>query len=233
MAATEADILRDEQERSSLLKVIADVETAVIAAASGTRRILENTLENAKKQVATLDKKIEEARMEYAAEVQAKVAAAEALAAKETRLTAEERETYRGFLEKPYFTKKDFGEVDQFCRRGYDRLSESGKEEMSKRIDEGIKRGEFKFSDLPETIQSKETAHRAARAGKNSPAQQEVSKKEDDASYRSPLAETSAMNGNDLRSIDLSGMKISHSLTEPSAAAMPDASGSKPVQRSV
>ena len=81
------------------------------------------------------------------------MAAAAALAAKETRLSEEERKTYQSFLEKSYFTKKDFGKLDEFYRHSYDRLSEDGKDEMSKRIDEGIKRGEFKFDELPKTIQ--------------------------------------------------------------------------------
>ncbi len=79
-----------------------------------------------------LDKKIEEARVEHAAEVQTQVAVAAAkLAARETALSASERETYRGFLEKAYFTKNDFGKLEEFYTHSYDRLSEGGKDEMS------------------------------------------------------------------------------------------------------
>ena len=82
----------------------------------------------AKARVVTLDKKIEEAKVERAAEAQAQVAAAAALAAKETALSAKECETYKGFLEESYFTKKDFGRLDEFYTHSYDRLSEGGKD---------------------------------------------------------------------------------------------------------
>ena len=118
MAVTEADIFRDEQERGNLLKAVSEIENAIAGSTPGTRRVLENTLDNAKKRVATLDKRIEEAKTEREAEVRAETAAA-ALAAKETKLSAEERETYRGFLAKSYFTKKDFGKLDQFYSHSY------------------------------------------------------------------------------------------------------------------
>ena len=155
VAATEADILRDEQERSNLLKAISDVETAIAASTPGTRRVLENTVENAKRRIVTLDRRIEEAKVEHAAEVQAQATAA-ALAAKETKLNEQERERYRGFLEESFFTKKDFGKLENFYTHSYDRLSEDGKEEMSHRFWEGIRHEEYRFEDAPATVREKE-----------------------------------------------------------------------------
>ena len=155
MAISEDEIIRDQAERDRLSKVIADAETALAISAQGTRRLIQNFVEHARARVVVLDKKIEEAKVERAAEVQAQVAAA-ALAAKETKLNVKERETYRGFLEESYFTKKDFGKLDEFYTHTYDRLSEGGKEEMSHRIWEGVRRDEYHFTDLPEVVQDKE-----------------------------------------------------------------------------
>ena len=156
MAATESDILRDEQERGNLLKAISDVEAAIAAYTPGTRRLLENTVENAKNRLVTLDKRIEEAKVERAAEAQAQATAAAVLTAKETKLSADERAAYRGFLEESYFTKKDFGRLDEFYTHGYDRLSEGGKDQMSKRFWEGVNQGEYQFGDAPSVMQQKE-----------------------------------------------------------------------------
>ena len=166
VAATDDEILRDEQERSNLLRAIADGEAAIVASPPSTRRVLENMVENGKKRIVILDKKIEEAKIERQAEEQAKVAAA-ALAAKETKLSAEERETYRGFLEKSCFTKKDFGKLDEFYQHSYDRLSDGGKDEMSKRFWEGVKRGEYKFGDAPSVVQQKESERAKNNLGLN------------------------------------------------------------------
>ena len=155
MAVTEDDIIRDEQERSNLLRAIADVETAIAVSTPGARRVLENTRDNAMKRIVELDKKIEEAKVEHQAAEQAQMAAA-ALAEKETRLNAEERETYRGFLGESYFKKNDFGKLDEFYSHTYNRLSEGGKDEMSHRVWEGIRHHEYEFTDLPNEVQDKE-----------------------------------------------------------------------------
>lgn len=225
MAATEFDIIRDEQERNNLLKAIADVETAMLTSSPGTRYVLVNTLENAKKRIAALEKKIEEAKVEHTAEVQAQAAAA--LAAKETKLSAEERETYRGFLEEPYFTKKDFGKLDEFYIRSYDRLSEDGKEEMSKRLHEGLRRGEFKFSDLSQAIQRRDNAHCLVKAVDETLARSQISKGEKMPSQTPEAVTKTTIRNVDLRSVDLSGFKLGDATGSPSVSDLPDASGIK------
>ena len=156
MAATEDDIIRDEQERNNLLRAIADVETAIAVSTPGTRRVLENTRDNAMRRIATLDKRIEEAKVERATEVQLQAAATAALVAKEKGLSAAEQETYGGFLKETFFTKKDFGKLEQFYAHSWDRLTEGGKDEMSHRVWEGVRHGEYRFTDLPKDVRAKE-----------------------------------------------------------------------------
>lgn len=156
MAVTEFDISRDEQERSSLQRAVSDLEMAITAANPGTRRVLERSLDGVKARVSTLDKRIEEAKSEQAAEVQTRAAAAAALAAKETKLNEQEQAAYRGFLEEAYFTKADFGGLQHFYAHSYDRLSDGGKDELSHRVWEGVRHDEYRFDDLPGEVKEKE-----------------------------------------------------------------------------
>lgn len=223
MAATEYDIIRDEQERNNLQRAISDLETVIAVSNPNTRRILESSLAGAKLRVSTLDKRIEEAKVERAAEVQAQAMAAVALAAKETALSARERETYRGFLEESYFTKKDFGKLDEFYKHGYDRLSEEGKEEMSQRLHEGIKRGEFRFSDLSRAVQERDNAHCSAKAVEETSHVRSNQRKEQ-LDSPAPTAEVKAANKISLGTLDLSGVKLAEATGSPSAFRLPDAS---------
>ena len=238
MAATEFDIIRDEQERSNLLRAVSDIENAISISPPDTRRVLQNTLDNAKKRVTTLDKKIEEAKVEREAAARAQTTAA-ALAAKETKLNAEERGTYRGFLEEWYFTKKDLGKLDQFYTHSYDRLSEDGKEEMEKRIDEGIKRGEFKAGDLPESVKKRqaEFKHESSKTRKQAEQSSDVTDAHstaiDPKDKQSP-AKTAESRGKmqiDLSSVDLKGVQLVATASKPCSAFIPDASGQSCVQR--
>lgn len=230
MAATEDDILRDEQERNNLLKVIADVETAMAVSTPGTRRVLENTVENARKRIATLDRRIDEAKVEHAAEVQTQIAVAAALAAKETKLSAKEREAYRGFMEEAYFTRKDLGRLDEFYTHSYDRLSEGGKEEMSQRLHEGIKRGEISYSDLSHAIRERDDAHCAAKAGKTPPSKIHDNPNEAEG-MRTPSPNATTMDKIDLAAVDLKDIKLADGPDSPSAPDVPSAANAKPIQR--
>jgi hypothetical protein len=117
---------------------------------------LENFLHNAKGRLGALEKKIHEAELQKEKEARSDVALA-ALAEKETALNAKEKEQYSGFLKEDFFTKKDFGRLEEFYAKSWDRLSEHGKEEMSHRIWEGVRRDQYKFTDLPKVVQEKET----------------------------------------------------------------------------
>jgi hypothetical protein len=52
----------------------------------------------------------------------------------EDKLTPQEAIFYRKLLEKPWFEKSDFPALEAFYEAGYEKLTESGKTEMSKRI---------------------------------------------------------------------------------------------------
>ena len=147
----------DEMERDNLQKTISEVERVLVSSAPGTRLLLLSFLENAKGRVAVLDKKIMEsqAEQESRAREQATVAS---LAQKEAALNTAEKETYGGFLGKTFFTRKDFGNLEKFYAQTWDRLSESGKEQMSHRVWEGIRRDEYTFTELPKVVQEKEAA---------------------------------------------------------------------------
>jgi hypothetical protein len=155
MAESDFDIRRDELERDNLQRAIAEVKATLVNAKAGTRGILQNFLENANGRIGALDKKIKESQERRESQAREQAAIVE-LAQKETALNARERETYSGFLKEDFFTKKDFGHLEQFYGSAWDRLSESGKDQMSHRIWEGVRRDEYKFSELPKTVREKE-----------------------------------------------------------------------------
>lgn len=146
----------DEMERSNLQKSISEVEALLAASTPGTRPVFENFLQNTKARVNTLDKKIKDSEKERDARSRDEVAKTEYLAKRETALNAREQKTYSGFLEKEFFTKNDFAGLEQFYQKTWDRLSEDGKDEMSHRIWEGIRRDEYTFSELPQAVREKE-----------------------------------------------------------------------------
>ena len=155
MSDDDNEARRDESERDSLQKTISDVETALAGSTAGARAVLEIFLLNARGRVAALDKKIKDSQVEK--EKHAKeVVEAVSLAQKESALSSQEKETFSGFLKEEFFTKKNFARLDQFYAHTWDRLSEGGKDEMSHRVWEGIRRDEYTFTDLPKIVQEKE-----------------------------------------------------------------------------
>lgn len=86
-----------------------------------------------------------------------KLASAAAIAAQqEINLNASEKQSFYNFLQKDYFTKNDFGQLEAFYKNSWDKLSDAGKDEMSNRIWEGVRKGEYSFADLPEDVKKKE-----------------------------------------------------------------------------
>ena len=152
---SESESRMDEMERDHLQKEISQVETALSVSTSASRAIFETFLTNARGRITVLEKKIKDSQVEREAHAREQVAISD-LAQKEAALTAREKETYSGFLKEDFFTKKDFGRLEEFYKNTWDRLSEGGKDEMSHRVWEGIRRDEYKFSELPKPIQEKE-----------------------------------------------------------------------------
>jgi hypothetical protein len=155
MAESDFEIRRDEMERDNLQRAIADVETAKGVSSPGTRAVFDIFLQNAKGRVGALEKKIKDA-YEARETHEREQAAVVALAQKETALSSREQETYSGFLKEEFFTKKDFGHLEQFYEKTWDRLSEGGKNQMSHRVWEGIRHGEYTFGELPPAVREKE-----------------------------------------------------------------------------
>jgi hypothetical protein len=155
MADGDIDKKLNEIEQKNLQTLIATVETALAASTPGTRSLLENALNNAKARVGVLETKIKEAHEKSEGRAREDAAIA-ALVANETALSEQEREEYGEFLRKEYFTKRDFAGLEHFYAQTWERLSEGGKDEMSQRVWEGIRRDEYAFSELPESVRKKE-----------------------------------------------------------------------------
>jgi hypothetical protein len=148
----------DELEYASLQSSISSAERN-LRSSGGADIILRNFLENAKARVRFIEKKIKDAQEK---EGRAQEDATAYLARKqeverETALNDNEKQTYESFLREDFFTKKDFGRLDKFYSETWDRLTESGKTEMSHRLWEGVRRDEYKFNELPKSVREKET----------------------------------------------------------------------------
>lgn len=76
---------------------------------------------------------------------------------RESKLNSEEKQEYAGFLKQDYFTKANFSDLDHFYQNSWDKLSDGGKAQMSHRVWEGIRQGEYSFEELPETVRKKES----------------------------------------------------------------------------
>lgn len=157
MAEADAELRAAESERDNLQRTISEVQTALVYATAGSRSVLEKVLHNAASRLGATEKKIKEAKAQIETSAREQALAISSAAAKETALSANEKEEYSGFLQKAYFTKADFGNLETFYAKTWERLSEDGKAEMSKRVWNGIRNGKYKFSELPEIVQEKES----------------------------------------------------------------------------
>jgi len=155
MAETEKVSEADRMEQASLERVVSDLERDMRSSPPGTRPFFNGVISNLRARLGVLDKKIHDAEREKEQEKSNEVAVIQ-LAEKEAALNAKEKGEYSGFLKEDYFTKKDFAHLDEFYAHTWDRLSEGGKDQMSKRIWEGVRRNEYKFSNLPKDVQEKE-----------------------------------------------------------------------------
>jgi hypothetical protein len=168
MAEIEKVSEADRMEQASLERVVSDLERDMRSSPPGTRPFFNGVILNLKARLGVLEKKIHDEEREKEQAKSNEVAVIQ-LAEKEASLDAKEKEEYRGFLKEDYFTKKDFSRLNEFYAHTWDRLSEGGKDQMSKRIWEGVRRNEYKFSDLPKDVQEKEE-DRAYKFLKDAPA---------------------------------------------------------------
>ena len=85
------------------------------------------------------------------------------LVLQESRLNSAEKQAFGGFLQSEYFTRSDFGKLEDFYADGgaWDRLSPEGKKQMSERFWGGIEKGEYTLSEAPDNVRKKEVGQLA------------------------------------------------------------------------
>lgn len=74
---------------------------------------------------------------------------------REMALSRQEKIEFAGFLKSEFFTKRDFDALAVFYQNSWDKLSEEGKDEMTQRVWEGARQGEYELSELPENVRSR------------------------------------------------------------------------------
>ena len=146
----------DTAERDNLLKMISDMEIARIGATSGSRWVFEPFLVGMRARLAGLERKITDNERKEADQAREQIVLVE-MAGREVALSAQERETFSGLLKKAYFTKADFGSLESFYAKTWDRLSDKGKDALSERVWEGVRRNDYTFAELPEVVRKKES----------------------------------------------------------------------------
>jgi hypothetical protein len=156
MTDTETALRQQEFEQVSLQSTVSNLQAALLYATGESRKVLETAYRNASGRLATVETKVKDLQGKHEEEVKEESTRAATLVAQETRLSAQEKETFGGFMKKDFFTKADFGRLEDFYKKSYDRLSEHGKDEMSHRIWEGIRKHEYTFSELPADVREKE-----------------------------------------------------------------------------
>lgn len=163
----------DQMESLRLQAAIASIENRLFnsgALERSSASMLAKMLNDAKHELNSVEASIKQHHDEGQRKAQAEVAAVVYLVARETALNEQERELYGEFIARDFFTKEDFDNLDKFYTHTWDRLSESGKSEMSQRVWGGVKRGEYEFVELPDVVKEKEAA-RLERILKMGPSQ--------------------------------------------------------------
>ena len=122
--------------------------------------LMRRFVENAKSRMGQLEIGAEEHRRKAEEEEQATALMHDVmlnqLVERETTLSSEEKQEYRGLLGHEFFTKSMFGTIEHFYARSWDKLTEGGKAQVSHRVWEGIRHGEYRFEELPEVVKEKE-----------------------------------------------------------------------------
>ena len=148
----------DEVEYSRLAAQVQEIEKLVNSGQPGdVGYLLKSFLHNAKSRMEEIrhdevraeDEKKDQKTKEAVSVVQ--------LAEMEHKLNADEKQQYSSFLKLDCFTKANFDELENFYANSWDKLSEGGKNQMSARVWEGIKRHDYTFEELPEKVREKES----------------------------------------------------------------------------
>ena len=149
----------DEIESSKLQSRISDLEHQLSssgASAGSSTSMLVEILNDAKRQLNSLQMKEQSHNDEERRKADAQLVAVVHLVTQETALNQRERQQYGAFIQKEFFTKNDFITLEDFYASAWDRLTDGGKAQMSHRVWEGVRRDEYDFSELPENVKEKE-----------------------------------------------------------------------------
>lgn len=144
---------------AKLDKLISDLQWQIFNAGgseAASTSMLVKRLTEAQNRSATVHREEQREKEKKDQTEQQEQSVAIAKAERELALTQSEQREYASFLECDYFTKSMFGELDRFYTRTWDRLTEEGKTEMSQRVWEGVRRGEYEFLELPDSVKEKE-----------------------------------------------------------------------------
>ena len=147
MAENEEDIKRIEN-------MIAILENNLLKADPRERDALKNTVSDLRTRREEIQKRIKEREEQEQAQQRYNLEVSQAMQ-RETGLNSEEKSIFGKFLQKEFFTKGDLGSLGEFYARTYDRLTEEGKSQMDHRVWEGIRRDEYKFTDLQDSVKER------------------------------------------------------------------------------
>lgn len=142
----------DEVERDNLERLIASMETV----GASNQSFFAPVLYGLRAQLTAVEKKIADGAKDRFAKASEQVVLIQ-MARQEALLSAQEKETFSGFLEKQHFAKADFASLESFYARTWDRLSNDGKDAVSERVWEGVRRNEYTVAELPEAVRKKES----------------------------------------------------------------------------
>lgn len=157
MTGVDLELRAEEAERDNIQRMISALEAAHAVSSSASRSSIMLSLMNLQVRLANVEKRIEETEVDEKREKGEAVAVAiEREAEIEAKLNTDEKRTFSSFLREKFFTRADFGRLETFYAHTWDRLSEYGKDELSHRVWEGIRRDEYSFGELPEMVREKE-----------------------------------------------------------------------------
>jgi hypothetical protein len=141
--------------REAIQELQAKITNGSIPRDGAIAQAIAREIASAEKQIAGIERKDEAGRAKEREESLRELAIAY-MVERETALNAEEMRQYGEFLKKEFFTKADFCSLEKFYTNSYEKLTDSGKAEMSTRVFEGVRRKEYEFIELPDIVKEKE-----------------------------------------------------------------------------
>lgn len=149
----------NEIELAKLDKLISDLQWQIFNAGgseAASTSMLVKRLTEAQNRSATVHREEQREKEKKDQTEQQERSVALIKAEREIALTQSEQREYASFLGCEFFTKAMFPRLDHFYSQTWDRLSDEGKAEMSKRVWEGVNQGQYRFNELPDSVKEKE-----------------------------------------------------------------------------